>query len=61
MNLKSYNVLDDASCGIILILIIKKKILTFIIEAVDSVNAGALVVTPQQEKILWVFDLVGKQ
>lgn len=33
--------------------------LTLIIKAVDSINRGALVVTAEQEKVLWVFDLVG--
>lgn len=36
-------------------------LLTFIIKPVDSVNRGALVIPPQQEKILWVLDLVGQQ
>ena len=31
---------------------------TLIIEAVDSINGGAFVVAAQQEKILWVFNLV---
>lgn len=34
--------------------------LTLIIEAVDTVDRGALVVPPQQEEILGVFDLIGQ-
>ena len=34
---------------------------TFVVEAVDAVDAGALVVAAQQEKVLGVFDLVGQQ
>ena len=37
------------------------KILTLIVEAVDSVYAGALVVAAQQKEILRVLDLVGQQ
>lgn len=33
--------------------------LTFIVKAVYSVDAGTLVVTPQQEEVLRVFYLVG--
>ena len=36
-------------------------VLTFIVEAVDPVDAGALVVAPEQEEVLWVLDLVGEQ
>lgn len=32
-----------------------------IVEAVDAVDGSTLVVAPQQEEILWVFDLVGQQ
>ena len=39
----------------------KMKILTLIVEAVDSVDAGALVVAAQQKEILRVLDLVGQQ
>ena len=35
--------------------------LTLIIEAIYSVNGGALVVSPQQKEVFWVFDLVGQQ
>ena len=34
-------------------------VLTLIIEAVYSVNTGTFVVTPEQEEVFWVFDLVG--
>ena len=37
------------------------SIFTFIVEAVDSVDAGALVVAAQQKEILRVLDLVGQQ
>ncbi len=36
-------------------------VLTFIVEAVDPVDAGALVVAPEQEEVLRVLDLVGEQ
>ena len=35
--------------------------LTFIVEAVDAVDAGALVVSAQQEEVLGIFDFVGQQ
>ena len=35
--------------------------LTFIVEAVDSVNAGAFVVAHQEEEVLRILDLVGQQ
>ena len=35
--------------------------LTFVIEAVDPVNRGALVVTPKDEEVLRVLDLVCQQ
>lgn len=35
--------------------------LTFIIEAVDAVDAGTLVVPTEQKEILRVFDLIGQQ
>jgi len=35
--------------------------LALIIEAVDTIDLGALVIASQQEKVLWVLDLVGKQ
>ncbi len=35
--------------------------LTFIVKAVDSVDAGTFVISSEQEEILWIFDLVGKQ
>ncbi len=35
--------------------------LTLIVEAVDAVDGGTLVVSPQQEEVLRVFDLVGQQ
>lgn len=37
------------------------RALTLIIEAIDAVDAGALMVTTQQEEVLGVFDLVGEQ
>lgn len=37
------------------------RALTLIIEAIDAVDAGTLVVAPQQEEVLGVLDLVGKQ
>lgn len=35
--------------------------LTLIVEAVYSVNRGALVVSSQQKEVFWVFDLVSQQ
>ena len=35
--------------------------LALIIEAVDPIDRGALVVPTQQEEVLWVLNLVGKQ
>lgn len=35
--------------------------LTLVIETIDAVDGGALVVAPEQEEVLWVFDLVGQQ
>ena len=36
------------------------SILTLIVEAVNSVDTGALVVAPEQEKVLWVLYFVGQ-
>ena len=36
-------------------------VLTLIVEAVDAVDGSTLMVAPEQEKVLWVFDLVGQQ
>lgn len=33
-------------------------LLTFIKEAVNSVDGGTLMVTPEEEEVLWVLDLV---
>ena len=35
--------------------------LTFVVETVDTVDRGAFVVTAEDEKVLWVLDLVGEQ
>ena len=42
-----------ASCSV--------RMLTFVIEAINSVDTGALVVAPEQEKVFWVLDLVGEE
>jgi hypothetical protein len=34
---------------------------TFIIETIDSVNAGTLVIAAQQEEVLWILNFVRKQ
>ena len=34
---------------------------TLIVEAINPINAGTLVVSAQDEEILGIFDLVGKQ
>ena len=36
-------------------------VLTLVVEAVDAVDGGALVVATQQKEVFWVFDLVGQQ
>lgn len=36
-------------------------VLTLIIETVYSVDWSTLVVSPQQEEVLWIFDFVGQQ
>lgn len=36
-------------------------VLTFVVEPIDAVDGSTLMVAPEQEKVLWVFDLVGKQ
>ena len=35
--------------------------LTLVVESINSVDAGALVVAPEQEKVFWVLDLVGEE
>ena len=35
--------------------------LALVVEAVDAVDGGALVVAPQQEEVVRVLDLVGEQ
>lgn len=39
----------------------KYSALTLVIKAVDSINRGAFVVSTEQEKVLWIFDLVGEK
>ena len=39
----------------------KKKRLTLVVETVDPVNRGALVVSSEQKEILWVFDFVSEE
>ena len=39
---------------------INKKF-TFFIESVDSVDAGTLMVSSQEEEIFWVLDLIGEE
>jgi len=34
---------------------------TFVIEAVDAVDACTLVVATEQKEVLWIFDLIGEQ
>lgn len=33
----------------------------FVVEAVDAVDGGTLVIAAQQKEVLWVLDLVGQQ
>ena len=35
--------------------------LALVIETIDSIDRRALMIASQDEKVLWVFDLVGKQ
>jgi hypothetical protein len=35
--------------------------LALVVESVDSVDGGTLVVTTEDEEVLWVFDLVGEE
>lgn len=35
--------------------------LAFVVEAVDAVDAGALMVSAQDEEVFWVLDLVGEK
>lgn len=37
------------------------EILTLIIESIDAVDGSTLMVAPEQEKVLWIFNLVGQQ
>ena len=39
---------------------IENRKLTFIIEAIDSINARTFVIATKQEKILWILDFVCK-
>lgn len=39
----------------------ESRMLTLVIEAVDTVDGGTLVVAPEQEEVLGVFDLVCQQ
>jgi hypothetical protein len=39
----------------------RTKTRTFVIEAVNSVYTRTLVIAPENEKVLWVFDLVREQ
>ncbi len=39
----------------------RRGALTFIVESVNTVNTGALVITPQDEKVFWIFDFVRQQ
>ena len=36
-----------------------QKSLTFIVEPVDAIDTGALVIASEQEEVLWILDLVG--
>lgn len=40
---------------------ISPSILTFIVEAIDAIDRGTFMVTPEQKEVLWVFDFVGQQ
>ena len=33
----------------------------FVVEAVDAIDLGALMVTSQEEEVLWVLDLVAQE
>ena len=36
-----------------------RSTLTLIVKAIDSINRSAFMISTQQEKVLWIFDLVG--
>ena len=40
---------------------VRSSVLTFVVESVDPVNTGALVVAAKQEEVLRILDLVGEQ
>ena len=40
---------------------VRSSVLTFVVESVDPVNTGALVVAAKQEEVFGVLDLVGQQ
>lgn len=56
--------ISDFLCGCVLtfgvFIYVCAQMLTLIIEAIDPVDGGALVVSPQEEEILRVFDLIGQ-
>ena len=35
--------------------------LAFVVESIDTIDGGALVVTSEQEEVLWILDLVGEE
>ena len=35
--------------------------LAFIVESVDAVDRGTLVIATQNEKVLWILDLIGEK
>lgn len=37
------------------------RLFTLIVEPIDAVDRGTLMVASKQEEVLWVFDLVGQQ
>lgn len=38
-----------------------KPPLTFIIKPINPINGSTLMIPPQQEKVFWIFDFIGKQ
>ena len=48
-------------CLFFALLWMQRERLTLIVEAIDSVDGGTLVVAPEQEEVLRILDLVGQQ
>lgn len=57
---KNKKIMQDLKLQICLGFLLEASfVLTLIIKAIDSINRGAFMVATQQEKVLWVFNLIG--